>query len=125
MTQRLRHAAFHLALAAMLLRALLPAGWMPNPVGGQDSLFVICTLDGPVQSSGDRQPGRHAPDDGQHSHDECPFAAAPHVAAPAMVAALAPPSYADRIFDPTGPAASAVRFSAYPPQSPRAPPLSA
>ena len=34
-----RRTAVVLALAAMMLRALMPAGWMPNPAGAGESLF--------------------------------------------------------------------------------------
>ena len=40
-----RRAAVVLALAAMMLRGLMPAGWMPNPAGAGESLFVICDMD--------------------------------------------------------------------------------
>ncbi|HEY2835096.1 MAG TPA: hypothetical protein VGI89_00910 [Rhizomicrobium sp.] len=40
-----RRAAVVLALAAMMLRGLMPAGWMPNSAGAGESLFVICDMD--------------------------------------------------------------------------------
>src|SRR5580704_4013467 len=46
--QGFRRALVHIALAALILRAFLPAGWMPNPKGPAQSAFVICTMDGPV-----------------------------------------------------------------------------
>ena len=122
MPHRFRLAAVHFALVAMLLRALLPAGWMPNPVGAGDSFFVVCTMDGAVQQADQHQQGKHTPDDGQHGHEECPFAAAPHVAAPATVALLAQPSYFGRFSNPPRLAPVAVATSSYQPQSPRAPP---
>jgi len=125
MPHRFRIVAVHLALAAMLLRALLPAGWMPNQAGAGESFFVACTMDGTVQQADQHQHGKNAPDDSQHGHDECPFAAAAHVAAPATVAELALPSYFGGFSNSPGPAAAAVQFAAYEPQSPRAPPLAA
>jgi hypothetical protein len=121
MTRNFRIAAVHLALAAMLLRALLPAGWMPNAEPG--SFLTICTMDGSVHQVDQHQPGRHTPDDTQHGHDECPFAAAPHVASAAVSAQLAMPSTFGRFSNPPGVADSDAKFSRYQPQSPRAPPL--
>jgi hypothetical protein len=77
-----RSAAVHFALVAMLLRALLPAGWMPAAITSADaSPFVICTVDGPVHA-----PARHAP-----AHDRasapCVFAAAAPLSSPVAHAA--------------------------------------
>ena len=74
-----KSAAVHLALLAMLLRAVLPAGWMPAAVTQADaSPFVICTMDGPLHS---------APSKPSHDHDRasapCVFAASIHAATPA------------------------------------------
>src|SRR5437588_4349338 len=71
--------ALSLALGAMLLRAVLPAGWMPGPAGFGE--LVICTMRAPV-------PARHSnhaplPD---HGNQACPFAAAAHFAPPQRVA---------------------------------------
>lgn len=43
-----------LLLLAMLLRALVPQGYMPAASTGQDALFamVVCTPDGPMDASG-------------------------------------------------------------------------
>ena len=49
--QGFRRAAIHLALIALILRGFLPTGWMPNPEGPDQTAFVICTMDGPVQST--------------------------------------------------------------------------
>ena len=71
-----RSAAVGLALAAMLLRALLPDGWMP--VAGP-SPFTICSVDA----------GHHdgkSPADQEHSHAPCSFAAAAPLAPPVMAA---------------------------------------
>jgi hypothetical protein len=69
-----RSAAISLALAAMLLRALLPDGWMPSATA---SPFTICSVD----------VGHHdgkAPADQERSHTPCAFAAAAPLAPPAM-----------------------------------------
>src|ERR1700761_7537743 len=102
-----RRAAVCLALAAMMLRALMPAGWMPNPAGAGDSFFVICDMDQGDMSGMDMShmsamdmskmdmsdhgsPGKQSGD--AHQHEACPFAAAPHVATPSAEAALLLPS---------------------------------
>jgi hypothetical protein len=123
MNRTIRHIAVHLALAAMMLRALLPAGWMPNAVQA-GAPFVICTLHGALHLSGDPAPHKQQPDDGQR-HDLCPFAAAPHLSSPAADAAIhAPFAIAARAFTPDYAAPAALR-TAFSPQSPRAPPRSA
>jgi hypothetical protein len=122
MARKFRFVAVQLALAALILRALLPAGWMPNPHGG-GAAFVVCTIDG--AAAPDRKgPGKTAPDSG-HQHEECPFAAAPHLAAPAIVAQLALPSILGRRFNPPRTSVAAVHAVDYQPQSPRAPPSAA
>jgi hypothetical protein len=112
-----KSAAVHFALVAMLLRALLPAGWMPAAIANADaSPFVICTVDGPVHA-----PARHAP-----AHDRagapCIFAAvAPlssplaHAVAPLFVADWSRIDFAPRIEAASG--ATLYRLNA-----PRAPP---
>jgi hypothetical protein len=113
--QELSRALRHLAIIALLVRAMLPAGWMPDAQAG----LVICSLGtlGTVHHDGDQKPT-------QTAHEECAFAAAaplaatpdaPHLTLPAFHALAAA---IDR-----GTAASiAARFT---PQSPRAPPLNA
>ncbi len=117
-----RRAAVHLALIALMLRALLPAGWMPNPGPANGSPLIICTMDGPLQAlDGKGKPIRHDP----RGHQACPFAAAAHLAPPAQLASLALPAIAD------GPAAVPARAGPviarahHGPQSPRAPPANA
>jgi len=108
----------HLALAALILRALLPAGWMPDAQAG----LVICATGTLGVIHHDGAPGdssRHT--DGKVTHEECPFAAAAQMAAAPDAPQLALPAFhaftasIDRAY------ASAVsaRFT---PQSPRAPP---
>ena len=101
-----------LAIIALLVRAMLPAGWMPDAQG-----LTICSLAPVIHHDGDRK----AP--AQTTHEECAFAAAaplaatpdaPHLALPAFHAFAAA---VDR-----GEAAQiAARFA---PQSARAPPAS-
>jgi hypothetical protein len=86
--QGFRKAAIHLALAALILRGFLPAGWMPNPKGPGESAFVICTMDGPVISTdGKAEQGKDDP----RAHENCPFAAGAQLAPSADFIALAAP----------------------------------
>jgi hypothetical protein len=109
--QRIFRFARHVAFIALVARALLPTGWMPDAHG-----LTICSVDQPVHK---------APvQDGQsrHQHDECPFAAASQLAsAPDAPQLVLPAIHAlvaatDRAYA----ASVAARFT---PQSPRAPPL--
>lgn len=76
-----------IALLAMLLRAALPAGWMPAASTSADaSPFVICTVDGPLHAT---------PAKPIHDHDRatspCVFASAAPLSSPAVEAvAFAP-----------------------------------
>jgi hypothetical protein len=81
-----RAVAATLALSAMLVRAFLPAGWMPNP--GAGAPIVICSIDGTHSV-----PAPHAPDGKEKdSHGfVCPFAAAAHLAPPRIAAPLTAP----------------------------------
>jgi len=111
----------HLALAALILRALLPAGWMPDAQSG----LTICSPStlGIIHHDGaGRDSGGHS--DGKTSQEECPFAAAPHFASVPDVPQLVLPAFhafaaeIDRVYA----ASVSARFT---PQSPRAPPLNA
>jgi hypothetical protein len=68
-----RSAAFSLALAAMLLRAFVPNGWMPSDhVGG----LTICSVE--------RHDGKK-PQGQEHTHAPCAFAVASTLAPPTFV----------------------------------------
>lgn len=139
MLRTFRLAAVQLALAAMMLRALLPMGWMPNPDGFAQSPLVICLMDMPsgmAMSHGtdmshamdmskpmDMDMPGHGQDHGQQQNNEqCPFAAAPHIAAPFTIAEIAPPSELAHFAEtPISRALFAFALD-YHPQSPRAPP---
>src|ERR1700761_1943795 len=83
-----RHALLHLALAAMILRAFLPAGWMPSMQDSGQTALVICTMDGPVLDlAGKSLPGKDDP----RAHESCPFAAAAQPMAVNDFALLAAP----------------------------------
>ncbi|HSV04287.1 MAG TPA: hypothetical protein VLI41_13900 [Phenylobacterium sp.] len=117
----IRHAAVFLLLAALMLRAAIPAGWMPNTAGLVDSPLVICMGSSAHDHGGPSAlPGApHRP----HRHGVCAFASlgAP-LKPPALVLAAAPLTAiyvrADFAADRVPPASQRRR-----PQSARGPPL--
>ncbi len=126
MLRTLKLAAVHIALVAMLLRALLPTGWMPNSSAGAAIPLVICTMNGPVHvaldADGQLKKDKPGHEDGRQ-HDICPFAAAVHLAVPASNSTLAPSSLiAETSVNLIAPhfVSDNTRYSA---QSPRAPPM--
>ena len=113
-----RSAAVQIALLAMLLRAVLPAGWMPAAVTSANaSPFVICTMDGPLHS---------APTKPSHDHDRatspCVFASAAPLSSPDIaIAAPTPMQFASQIaFAPLHETIIAARH--FRPNAARAPP---
>jgi hypothetical protein len=113
--------ARHVALIALIARALVPTGWMPDAHG-----MTICS----VQTSGitttlgvihhDGQPaGKH-----DSSSQECPFAATAHMAAAPNAPSLAAPSV-HAIAAAVDRAYAATIIARFDPQSPRAPPQTA
>lgn len=93
MRRNISQAALAIALVAVLLRGLLPAGWMPNPAGAMLSPLVICTMDGPRRVAMPAAPN-HSPSGDKHedhASGPCPFAGAAPLAPPAeTVDAIAP-----------------------------------
>ncbi|HJR55115.1 MAG TPA: hypothetical protein VJ798_00930, partial [Rhizomicrobium sp.] len=87
-------AAFrHILLAALLIRALLPVGWMPGQVQLGEAAYIICAADGSIQHGA---PGK---DESAKTHQPCAFAAASQffdlpeaafVVAPSLAAFAAP-----------------------------------
>ncbi len=122
MTHKIRIAGAHIALVAMLLRALLPAGWMPNANVSGGSPFTICTMSGPVSMvlGPDGKPHKPAPNDA--AHHECPFAAAPQFAAPTDFTPLPAPVSIAFITRDNAVARPVFDSSHFSPQSPRGPP---
>ncbi|MGA7674610.1 MAG: DUF2946 family protein [Rhizomicrobium sp.] len=122
MVHTLRQTAVHLALAAMLFRALMPAGWMPDTAGHSGSPIVICTLNGPLHLTlgEDGKPLKQEP--AKHQREACPFAAMPHLAQAAGIASLALPSPVALPAQRNAYLAVAAEASRHSPQSPRAPP---
>ena len=108
----------HFLLATLLLRALMPLGWMPGSAQLGQAAWIICTADGHIQHG---TPGQ----DDSHQHQQpCAFAAAHVMASPGGHAFTAPLLQAVALETRTTPAV--IRVAAvFTPQSPRAPPLSA
>lgn len=124
MTHRKRIPGFYVALIAILFRALLPSGWMPN-LGGSGTPIILCSLDGPIQLvlGSDGQPVKQSPDQNDtHQNDVCPFAAAPHFATPVAWALLPEPVAVDAPPIVSAPQRLEPTSDLYTPQSPRGPP---
>ncbi|HWF63536.1 MAG TPA: DUF2946 family protein, partial [Rhizomicrobium sp.] len=93
--------------------------------------LVICLMDMPssmgmshaMDMSKPMDMAGHGQEHGQQQNNEqCPFAAAPHIAAPIAIAELAPPAELAR-FAENPSSRTLVAFALdYHPQSPRAPP---
>ena len=117
MTHNFRRAAVHLALAAMLLRAVMPVGWMPSAAAG--SPLTICTMNGPIRMvlGPDGNPIKQKP-----HHEACPFAAAPPLAELAAVAPVAAPSLLPVTAETVQPDGLVLAATRHAPQSARAPP---
>jgi len=73
-----RSVAVGLALAAMLLRAFLPDGWMPS---GEAAHFTICSV-----ANAHHDSGKPSQPEQEHRHAPCAFAAAAPLAPPAIAA---------------------------------------
>jgi hypothetical protein len=114
-------------------------GWMPNPDGFAQSPLVICLMDMPpsmgmshtmdmshamdMSKPMDMDMQGHGQDHSQQQNNEqCPFAAAPHIAASVAIAELAPPSELARFAEKPASLALPALAVDYHPQSPRAPP---
>ncbi len=126
--QGFRRAAVCLAIFAMMLRGLLPAGWMPNPEGMGKTALIICDMDDagmskmdmPQMPGMDRAPVHKHADDG-HSQT-CPFAAAPHLASVPTLVALAVQSFRFAKAEAAGDFLRVSTGRRHSSQSPRAPP---
>ena len=104
----------HIALAALILRALLPSGWMPD---AHASLIICSASIGLVKQ--DPAPGHH---DKKAQQEHCLFAATAHGTPAPAGPQLELPALHSSIArtDRTYAASLAARFT---PQSPRAPPV--
>jgi hypothetical protein len=115
-----RSLAVSLALCAMLLRALLPDGWMPAASAADGVPFVICSVDGSHHDG--KAPGEPQQ---QRTHAPCAFAAAAPLAPP-CAASAAPRSVADGTHLSPIPADAAAAVAApFRPNAARAPPAHA
>ena len=121
MSRTLKHAGVQIALVAMLLRALLPAGWMPADNSGAP--FTICTVNGPVHlaQAPDGRTGKGSQDDGRQN-DICPFAASVHLATPTTLVVVAPSTKLASFTFVQSPMRAVQVAARYALQSPRAPP---
>ena len=104
---------------ALILRAFMPTGWMPNVQNPGESLFVICTMDGPVQAfDGKALPGKDDP----RAHETCPFAAAAAIAPLVDFIRVAAPELSKSAAPRTLAAAPVARAPPFTRPSSRAPP---
>ena len=101
----------HLAIIALIARALLPMGWMPAAHG-----LTICSMEMSAH-----QPAQDGSKDSHSSHEECPFAAAPHLASVPDAPQLILPAF-HAFAAATGRSYAATVAAHFAPQSPRAPP---
>jgi hypothetical protein len=125
MKRNFRIATVHIVLVTMMLRAFMPAGWMPAANASPGLPFTICTVNGPVQldPDTDSQPAKQ-----KQSHDDvrhpgpCPFATMPHMAQAVAAMDLLPPSPIATAARLVTHRAAAVQSERYALHSPRAPP---
>lgn len=112
-----------LVLAAVLLRAVTPAGWMPNPQGATGAPFVICTGSGSQLVQLDLQGHPAAPQSSKH-REVCAFAGHHASPAPAPAGAAEPVTFVS--FTPPRPdsRASPTAAARHREQAQRAPPTS-
>ena len=113
-------AAFrHILLAALLLRAFVPMGWMPGQAQLGEAAFIICAADGTLQHGTPGKDGAPAP------HQPCAFAAMSVLSGAPDAAAIAPPSSTALVIASVIAPTTAPSHAARTPQAPRAPPASA
>lgn len=112
-TRQVRSWFVRLLLIAVLFRALIPQGYMPDVSAGADGLikFVICSGSGiggkVVSLDGDGKPA--GGDQPSHIGEPCVFAASLHVALPILASAdvpkpefvaIASPQHAEAVLPP-------------------------
>ena len=103
----------------MILRAFLPAGWMPNLQDNGQTALVICTMDGPVLDlSGKALDGKDDP----RAHESCPFAVAAQAMPVNDFVALAAPELSSSAAPRTLAAGLGARPASYLQPASRAPP---
>lgn len=116
-THTARTAAAYLALVAMIVHALIPAGWMPGQSAGTP--LVICTAQGDITLHSPAKPQQPL-DHSDRDHQLCPFAAAVHLAVAAGAIVLPAPT--ERILTSLPTQKRAPVATASSPYSSRAPP---
>lgn len=79
-----------IALVAMVLRGVLPAGWMPQAPADNGAFLTICSPNGVIHLAGDPASKPTAPAKSSQHSDVCPFAAGLHTFDLAAAATLAP-----------------------------------
>lgn len=106
--------ARHVAFVALVARALVPMGWMPDAQAG----VTICSVDAKVQHE------QKAPSPDSSRHDICPFSATPQLASTPDTPQLTQPAL-HAVIAATDSHYAATILARFSPQSPRAPPLNA
>lgn len=125
--QGLRSAAVCLALVALVLRALVPVGWMPAAAGADSAAIMPCPMAdgmGQLPAPQPRPPTKHDPA-APHDGFFCRVAASVHFAPPQTPVPLETPRGE---FEPVRFAALEARTPVLPRDwvhAPRAPPASA
>jgi len=123
MNPALRRIGFQFAITAMLLRALLPAGWMPDASG--QAFFIICSVAGiaTARLSVDEKSNRHLPgqDEGR-THEMCAHVGATHFVPPVTKLTVTPPSLIANVAAIQRVMVRSFENARYIQQSPRAPP---
>jgi hypothetical protein len=117
-TGMMRIAPALLLALVVLVRGLVPTGWMPSPTGGP---LIICSAEAPGRGHDGGQPGDPAKN---AAHEICVFAAAGTAPPPGLAVDLRPAEPVAML----APRRAATQSQALPTprvreQSPRAPPL--
>jgi hypothetical protein len=117
MSSTCRALALSLAMLAMVLRGLLPVGWMPDT--DASGRIVICTGQGPMRPASGSHRGHTLPDRGDRI---CPFAAGAHQSPPLAFAAAPMPVASDLRVAQDATAERVLARRLYASHSPRGPP---
>ena len=97
--------AVFLLVGVMLLRSLVPAGFMPDPVAAYDGAFRLIFCSGPSDAAASGiHASEHAPGYPPPASDQCQYAvlAAPVLAAADAAAVPMPPATVERHAIPAG-----------------------